>query len=420
MVFYLITALAAIFVFFLIVLVHELGHLISAKLVGVKVHEFAIGMGPKLFQFGKKETKYSLRVLPIGGYVRMEGQDDESTAQGSVNNKPVLARIFVFASGAIMNFVLAILIFIILAFFTVIPTMEIADIEQDSPGYIAGIREGDILKSVNGEKISIWDEYQVILERSNVESYNMTVLRGNEEIDFVVKPVIEERRIIGIYPKMVNDTATTVINVVTDGFPANDAGIKADDKIISINGNPINAWDDILNNINNNEREVIEIGVDRNGQLLTFNITPVIQQNQKIDLFFKGTNSIIDGITYGIQRIIFLITEMFVFLGRLIRFENVSEQVGGPVKIISVIGQAARFGFLNVLQLAAFLSVNLGFLNLLPIPALDGGRILFGVVELIRGKQMDPEKEGLIHLIGFVFLILLIIFVSFNDVLGLL
>lgn len=418
--FYLTTTLAAIFVFFLIVLVHELGHFIVAKLVGVKVHEFAIGMGPKLFQFGRNETKYSLRVLPIGGYVKMEGEDDESRAEGSINNKPVLARIFVFAAGAIMNFALAIIIFIVIASLIGAPTTEIGDIAQDSPAYMAGIREGDILKAVNGEGISIWDEYEVIAEARKAKQYKMTVLRDNEEMDFIIEPAIKERRIIGIYPKIVDGVLTTVINVVPDDSPAKLAGIKPDDKIITINGNAINSWQDILDNINNSETEIIEIEIDRNGELLNFSVDSEIQQYQVIGLFSKVTNSITHGISYGMKRIVFLIGEMFNFLGRVARFENVSQEVGGPVKIISLVGQAARFGFLNLLQLAAFLSVNLGFLNLLPIPALDGGRILFGVVELVRGKQMDPEKEGLIHFIGFVVLILLIILVTFNDFIGLL
>lgn len=413
-----ITALAAIFVFLLIVLVHELGHFITAKIVGVKVHEFAIGMGPKLFQFGKGETKYSLRAIPIGGYVKMEGEDDESKAEGSINNKPVLARIFVFSAGAIMNFVLAIIIFVIIAFLSGAPTIEIDDIAQDSPAYIAGIREGDILKSVNDEDISIWDEYQVIVGGSISKSYNMTILRGNNEIDYIVEPIIKERRLIGISPKFINSVPTTVVNVVTDDSPANEAGIKPDDEIISINGNQINEWQDILDNINNSESETIEIDIRRNGEMMKFNVEPMMEQEQVIGLYFKGTNSILYGVSYGMKRIVFLIGEMFGFLGRVARLENVSKEVGGPVKIISLVGQAARYGFLNVLQMAAFLSVNLGFLNLLPIPALDGGRILFGVVELVRGKQMDPEKEGLIHFIGFVFLILLILYISFNDVIG--
>lgn len=330
------TALAAIFVFFIIVLVHELGHFTVAKLVGVKVHEFAIGMGPRILKFGKGETEYSLRILPIGGYVKMEGEDEDSVDERSITKQPVLARIAVFAAGAIMNFILAIVIFSVIAF--------------------------------------------------NVGA------------------------------------ATTTIDSLDESLPAYKAGMRPGDKIVKINNNKIGTWEEIVSLINMSEGKEIQVVVQRDGETIKFDITPLVKEGNNgqktmiIGIYPRVSRNIIEVLKSGINKTFFFIALMFDFIGNLFRGNVGAKDVAGPVGVISLVGQAAEYGFLNLLNIAGFLSVNLGFINLLPIPALDGSRIMFGLLELVRRKPINPEKEGFIHFIGFVFLLILIVFVTYIDV----
>lgn len=330
------TAISAIFVFFIIVLIHELGHFSVAKISGMKVHEFAIGMGPKLFQVKKGETDYSLRILPIGGYVKVEGEDEASNDSRSLNKMPILTRMLFFAAGAVMNFLLAIVIFTIISYITGVPTTNIREVEQNLPAYEAGIQAGDRITEINNVKIRTWDALVNEINKSNNEEIYVIVERMGQNLEFRINPINEEdtgRLVIGIAPEIKKTFGYAIIG--------------------------------------------------------------------------------------GLQKTLFFLGTMVDFLKMLIRGNVTSGDVAGPVGVISLVGEAARMGFLNLLYIAGFLSVNLGFLNLLPIPALDGSRLMFGFIEIIRGKPINPEKEGFVHFIGFVCLIALMLFVTYKDIIRL-
>ncbi len=327
------TAVAAIFVFLLVVLLHELGHFTVAKLSGIKVNEFSIGMGPKLLQTIKGETQYTLRLLPIGGFVKMEGEDENSTDPRSFNKVSPLKKIATVAAGAIMNFVLAIVVLSIVAFYTGMPTTTIDKVIQDSPAEINGILEGDRVISINGKDVLNWKNLTDIISSSDA-SKDMEVLltRNGEERLIIVQP--EE------------DNGRTIIGII----PAYEKSVAS----------------------------AIRGGIETTGMFLSL---------------------------------------MFDFLKNIFRGSVSTNDLSGPVGVITEIGRAAESGFINLLYLLGFISVNLGFFNLLPIPALDGSRIVFLLVELIRGKPMDPDKEGLIHTIGFLLLISLMLLVTYKDLL---
>jgi len=328
------TAIAAIFVFLFVILFHEFGHFAVAKLVGIKVHEFSIGMGPKLYQKQTSETDYTIRALPIGGYVRMEGEDERSNDPRSFNNKPIWARMAVIVAGAIMNFILAIIVYSIISGIVGVPTTVIQEPIVDSPAHRAGLESGDSIIRINNKDVKSWNS--IVVEISNAkadEEMEITILRNGETKDIALIPTFnkeEERIMIGIAP------------VMEKGF------------LLSI-----------------------KAGFQETGTILKL---------------------------------------MFQFLGMLFRGEVTSDYLSGPIGVIHTIGDAAKYGFINVLSLMGYISVNLGFFNLLPIPALDGSRILFLIIELFRGKPMDPEKEGVIHLIGFVLLLGLMVFVTYTDI----
>lgn len=328
------TALAAIFVFMLVIVFHEFGHFAVAKLVGIKVHEFSIGMGPKLLHKKGKETEYFLRAIPIGGYVKMEGEDESSEDPRSFSKKPVGSRILVVAAGAIMNFILAIIVFTIVSYGVGVHTTTIEKIIKDSPAFHAGLQSGDEIKKINEQEIKSWNS--IVKNINNSESdknLNIVVKRNSEEISFNMKPKYDsetKRYLIGIEPSY----------------------------------------------------------------------------QKSFLLALKG----------GFQTTGTVLGLMFKFLSMLFKGEVSKGDLSGPVGVIYTVGEAAKYGFLNLLYITGFISVNLGFFNLLPIPALDGSRIFFMLIELIRGKPVNPEKEGFVHFVGFVLLMILMIIVTYSDI----
>ncbi len=331
------TAIVAIIVFSMLVFIHELGHFTVAKMVGIKVHEFAIGMGPRLVHTKKGETEYSIRALPLGGYVKMEGEDEKSDDERSFNKKPALARIAVIFAGPFMNFVLAVALFIIIFYSIGTPSTTVMEVMDESPAQTAGIEAGDKIYSINGTIVKSWNNITDVIGSSKEESLEITIVRNEEKIEKIVTPELDQdtnRMLIGISPAMKKSLSAAIEN----SFSA----------------------------IGSITRDILG--------------------------FLKG-----------------LVT----------RSANTGE-VMGPVGIINLVGEVSRSGLLDVLNLTAVLSVNLGLMNLLPIPALDGSRILFLLAEVLRGKPVDQDKEGMIHFIGFGILMTLMLFITYKDILKLL
>lgn len=326
------TAIAAIFVFLMVVVIHELGHFAVAKSVGIKVNEFAIGMGPKLFQKKKGETEYTLRLLPIGGYVKMEGEDESSNDPRSFNNVSALARIGVVAAGALMNFLLAIVVLSIVSYGAGMPTNTVDKTRSGSPAQIAGIISGDT--------------------------------------------------------------------------------------IIGINNNETNTWNKVAKSISvSNPNDEIKVQIERNGEYKTIMVKPVVEDgNTIIGIQPTSEQSIISAIKGGFEKTGMFLKLMFEFVGMIFQGKVSTNDLSGPVGVVREIGNAAQLGIYNVLYILGFISINLGFFNLLPIPALDGSRIVFLLIELVRGKPIDPNKEGFIHMIGFVLLISLMLLVTYKDI----
>lgn len=327
------TGLFTILVFGIVIAIHEFGHFIVAKLAGVKVHEFALGMGPRLIHITKGETEYSLRLLPIGGYVKMEGEDEDSDDERSFGKQPGWIKIAIVAAGAFMNFVLAILVFTIYSYSAGTPTTIIDSVVADMPAEKAGILSGDKIKSINGEEIYDWQGVTESISSSSKDKINVTVLRNGVEKTYTIKPIndIEENRVmIGIQPT-----------------------------------------------------------------------------------FEKSFSSAIKG---GFNNFTIAVKMMFEFIGQLFKGNVNKDDVSGPVGIVYAVGQVSKQGLMSVLFFTGLISINLGVFNLLPIPALDGSRIVFLIIELLRGKPVDPNKEGFVHMVGFVLLILLMIVVAYNDI----
>ncbi|MTI94461.1 MAG: RIP metalloprotease RseP [Firmicutes bacterium] len=334
------TVLVAMIVFGVIILVHELGHFLAARRVGIDVEEFAIGFGPKLFGFKPGATQYSVRLLPLGGYVRMLGEEEDLYTEnpGSYQNKTPLQRMFVIAAGPVMNFVLALVLFMVIfgAFGIYVNEPLIGSVTPGLPAAESGLQPGDRILSMNGTEPETWTDLQQYIHGSDGQPINMTVQRDAQMVELTVVP--------------------------------RDAG------------------------------EFYEIGIGMSSRRL-----PVLESIKR-----------------GFQETYYLTLAIFESIVMIFTRQIPAEDIAGPIGIVHFIGQAARAGIINVLSLAALISVNLGIFNLLPIPALDGSKLVILGVELVRRKPLDPHKENLVHLVGFALLISLMIFVMYQDILRIL
>ena len=327
------TIIYAILIFCLLIFVHELGHFIVAKLSGVRVNEFAIGMGPAIFKKQKGETLYAVRVFPIGGYCAMEGEDEDSDDPAAFNNKPAWKRACVLAAGSFMNLVTCVVLLIIIAFAIGQATTTISEVSPGSPAEKAGVMAGDTVVAVDGTAINEWDDLIQAIGYSKEDTAQVEVLRDGEDITLTTELEYDKeagRNLIGISPVMKRNPGKAVV-----------AGVKNTGK-------------------------------------MTVMMYDVLRQ---------------------------------LFVGKV----SVSE-LSGPVGIVYATNEAAKSGIIYVIYLAALLSLNLAIINMLPFPALDGGRLLFLVIRLFTGKRVSDETEGKIHFIGICLLFALMIYVTFNDV----
>ena len=328
------TIIYAIIIFCLLIFVHELGHFIVAKACGVKVNEFAIGMGPAIYKKQKGETLYAIRIFPIGGYCAMEGEDEDSDNPRALNNQPAWQRACILAAGSIMNFLTCVVLLIVIAFWVGTATTTIDTVAPDSPAEKAGIVSGDEILAVDGEEIDQWDDLIQTIGYSKEETAQITIMRDGSEQTVTAELVYDKeagRNLIGISPVMERHF-----------FGSIGEGIK-------------------------------------NTGVMTVMMYKVLKQ------LFTGEVSV--------------------------------KELSGPVGIVYATNEAAKSGVMYVIYLAALLSLNLAIINMLPFPALDGGRLLFLVIRLFTGKRVSDETEAKIHFIGICLLFALMIYVTFNDVL---
>jgi len=416
----------AILALSIIIIIHEFGHFIVAKLSGIKVLEFSLFMGPKLFSVKRGETQYSLRLIPLGGFVKMEGEEQESDDERAFNKKPVPIRMAVVAAGAIANILSAIIILVIITSYTGYNTTKIAQINENMPGYSAGIRKGDKIVEYQGKKIYHPMEFEVFASMETSETVDVKIKRNGKIIEKTVKPQ-RYRYILGFTPKADKGPESNVIDEVGKDTPAEKAGLIQGDRIVKINDTSIESRQDINDYLNENKEKPVKVTVLRNGQELELNITPTKErypeyyamgigfESAKGSFFGAVKNSCISA--YSTARLVYY-SIIWLVTGKV----SVN-QLSGPVGIVDYIGSSVQQGptlmdkIIDLLNIMAFISINVGVMQLIPFPALDGSKILIYAIEGIRKKAIPPEKEAFITMVGFVLLVALMIFVTFNDTL---
>lgn len=349
------TIVSFIIVLGILIFFHEFGHYITAKWSGIRVEEFALGFGPKLISRQKGETLYSIRAVPLGGFCKMTGEfppDDDMS-------------------------------------------------EEEKLNYLEARKEEKCF-----DQKSPWKRLAVLFMGPFMNFFLAAVI-------FII--------IFSTYGLPIDTAGTTIIGDLIPGQPAAEAGLKVGDEIIEIDGKEVETWNELADTIHGLNGKEITIVLKRNGELIKVTLTPKYDEKAGggvIGIYpklIRKNVGFIESLGLGIRQTwyVFKLTVMGFFQ---IITGNAPADLAGPVMIANMVGQAAEIGLSNLLNLMAIISVNLGIINLLPFPALDGGRIVFILTELVRGKPIDPEKEGFVHTIGFVLLMILMVFIVYKDI----
>lgn len=376
------TAIVTILIFLVMISLHEFGHFITAKIMDFKILEYAIGFGPAIWKSKHSQIQYSLRIIPFGGYCKFEGEDCESDDKRAFSNQPVWKRIIVVAAGGIFNVILGFLLFLIIVpSSSPIVTNRIAEIVPGSYVEQSGLIRDDEIVKINGKKVSFYNDIALYTQdfTENTEC-TVTINRNGEKKTVTFKPTK---------------------SVTTYGYDEKGVLVKT-----FINGNETSEeYYEYGEDIKKDEKNV---GKTQTIERLIIGFVPQKESVNAVNVWGEALN-----------QTKFVVKLVYNSLWQMITGKVGMEQMSGPVGVVSEINTAVNSGtgsWLYVLNLTALLTINLGLFNLLPIPALDGGRLFFMLVELISRKKIPPEKEGMIHLIGFVLLMALVVYISFGDI----
>ncbi|KGA98217.1 metalloprotease RseP [Alkalihalobacillus alcalophilus ATCC 27647 = CGMCC 1.3604] len=411
------TLLSFILVFGLLVFIHEWGHLYFAKRAGILCREFAIGFGPKIFSFERNETVYTIRMLPLGGYVRMAGEEPET-----IEIKPG------YDIGLVLNEQNKVKEIIINNKSkhpeATVVQVERIDLEHDLVIEAFNELEEKVTFEVDEKAKIIHDEIPTQIAPWNrqfgsksVGKRALTIFAG-PMMNFLLAFVLFS--VVALMQGMPVDEAR--IGTLTEDGVAREAGLLKGDEVQSIDGTPVHTWTEMTSVIQANPNQEIDFVISRDGETQTIAVTPQVRESLEgepegvVGIHQPTEFSIVGALQYGVTQTYTVATMIFEVLGLIVTGEFSMDYIAGPIGIYDYTGQAAALGIFVLMNWSAALSVNLGIINLLPIPAMDGGRLVFLGLEALRGKPIDPQKEGMVHFIGFALLFLLVIVVTWNDI----
>ena len=455
----LLTIVSFILVLGALVFVHELGHYLAARHVGVRVEQFSIGFPPRMIGRKWGETEYLISWIPIGGYVRLFGQNLEDENPKDPRNyaaKSVWQRLYILVAGPLANLVLALLVMPLVyavgvdepAYRTQAPV--IAAVEPGSAAERSGVSAQDRVLAVGGDRTETWSDVFSALERHAADAPPVAfdVARAAGSVTLLV-PVAD---FTGPVPFGWLPLIEPVAGRVAPNTPAEKAGIQSGDRILSVDGAPIERWEDISRAIQKSQGQAMQVAVNRGGETVPLEITAQLNAETKTWLIGispemrRQRHGPIEALVKGTRRIMDITGMTFSFLGNLITGHGSMDQVGGPVKIGAFIGEAARTSLSSLAFLMAVISLQLGIFNLLPIPALDGGHVFFFLLpeivhlrlrwqtwvtqkrrrfrlplpQFVFWTPLKPKLRAQIQTVGMTALILLMVFITYHDIVQLL
>ncbi|HEY4715887.1 MAG TPA: RIP metalloprotease RseP [bacterium] len=425
------TLIATVFVLGILIIVHELGHFLAARMLGVTAEKFSVGFGPKLLSIKRGATEYLISAIPFGGYVKLKGEDPaegSSPAPDAFSSKSPLQRAAIVFAGPLMNLLLPFIFMPIVYMVGLkVPFYEnnppiIGTVIPDMPAEKAGLMPGDTILKIDGKEMRKWSDMQKEFLLNPGVELSATVKRGGEIIQIPImtgKDPETGAGYTGVLPVIPSE-----IGVVRKSGPADKAGIKNGDIIISINGTDVHQWSELSKIIRASDGKDLELIVGRKAETLAISVRP--EFNNELNYYVIGIEpggtvvkrygpilAIREGIRYNVD----LLASTFIIFKKLFTLQLSFKSLGGPVTIAAASGEAAKMGFGKLAEFIVFLSIQLGIINLIPfIPILDGAVIVMLMYELIVGREINIRVREAFQRIGIILIILLVVFVTYNDI----
>ena len=425
------TVISFLLVLGVLIFIHELGHFAVAKWANVGVERFSLGFGPRLIKVKRKETEYCISLIPFGGYVKMVGENPdeevkEEDEKRSFSGKPLNLRALIVAAGSVMNLVLALFLFPLIFMLGIeVPAYidkpaVIGYVAKGEAGDKAGLKKGDTIEGINSKKVATWEDFFRELTLNPDKSLSISISRDST-VSTVTFPSEILNTGMGVYPLI-----PPVIGDVSKGFPAEKAGLKSGDVIKTVDGMPISHWVELQEIIKQSAGKKVFL-IERGEKSFQVEIVPVYNGELKAYIIgvMQGEDTVVkrhgffESVRLGLSRALDMVVLLFMVIKGLIFGAYSVKTLGGPIMIAQVAGRAAESGIVELFSIIAFLSLQLGIINLLPIPVLDGGHLFFFLIEKIRGKPLSEKIVNISQQIGMTLLIALMVFVTWNDILRL-
>jgi regulator of sigma E protease len=413
----------------ILIFVHELGHFIAARLFGVRVETFSIGFGPKLFKFTCCDTEFAVSLIPLGGYVKMSGETPDELTQNFYDfyAKPPWQRIVIALAGPLMNLILAFLFFVLsFSIGRYVPAyqFETAKVGATASSEIS-LKPGDVILSVDGRQVKNWKDFTSYVALNPDKDLTLKVKRNDEIVTVKVHTGTDDKNGIGTLD--VIPAIKPIIGKVVKNSPAQKSGLQPGDIIFSVNGKEITSWKQVVDLIGNSQGKPVELLILRKNRKLRITVTPQFNKRfgrytigiiPKLDMVFVKL-PVLEAFKEGLKEFKSHTEIFFSYLSKLITGEASVKSLGGPIMIAEVAGKAAKTGISNFIYFMGFISLQLGYFNLIPLPVLDGGLILMFIIEMIRRRPISLEFMEKFQQVGFAILALLMIIVFYNDIMRL-
>ena len=422
------TLLAFLFVLGVLIFVHELGHFLAARRLGVRVLTFSLGFGPKLFNVKRGDTEYCVSLIPLGGYVKMAGESAEDPRAGKPDeflSKTKWERFQILIAGPVMNILLAFVVTtVVLLQGTEVPAFEeeapvLGGVIAGSPAAGAGLQRGDKILTAAGEKVATWNALNMAIGIRPEKDVTLTLVRAGQPVTVSLQTTSETKfqiGSIGVLPDI-----NPIIRSAIPGDPADKAGLKPGDSVLAVDGERIILSGDLVKATSKNAGNLITITVRRDGQELQIPVTPVLRDNRGMigittsDPTRSFQPGPLQAISLSAQRTVEGSGLIFKTIGQLLSGQASPKQLMGPVAIAQLSGESAQAGWVALFALMSMISLNLGVLNLMPIPVLDGGHILILLLEGVARRDFSAQVKERMLMAGFALLMMLMVTVIYND-----